>query len=136
MSPDDGHSYSGSAISPDGKFVAYISDRTGKDELWLQQVGGADPIQLTHSAEPVYSAAFFPDGTRILYATAPADPQKYTIEVIPTLGGQPRVLVKTGGNGGNMLSPDGRQIAYFDTNQSPTRLMIVSSDGGPPRESQ
>ena len=134
LSPDDGHSYSGSAISPDGKFVAYISDRTGKDELWLQQVGGADPIQLTHSAEPVYSAAFFPDGTRILYATAPADPQKYTIEVIPTLGGQPRVLVKTGGNGGNMLSPDGRQIAYFDTNQSPTRLMIVSSDGGPPRE--
>ena len=39
------------AISPDGGFVAYVSDRSGKDELWLQQVGGGDPIQLTHSSE-------------------------------------------------------------------------------------
>jgi serine/threonine protein kinase len=49
VSPDDGHSYSQPAISPDGGFVAYVSGRSGKAELWLQQVGGGDPIQLTHA---------------------------------------------------------------------------------------
>jgi hypothetical protein len=133
LSPDDGHSYSEPAISSDGKFVAYISDRTGKDELWLQQVGGGDPIQLTHSAEPVAGPVFYPDGTRILYSTTPADRRKATIEVIPTLGGQPRVLVNARAQDYE-LSPDGRQIVYVDRGQPAWHLMIVSSDGGQPRE--
>jgi len=67
LSPDDGHSYTFPAISPDGGFVAYVSDRSGKKELWLQQVGGGDPIQLTRSTEEVDYPEFFPDGKRILY---------------------------------------------------------------------
>src|SRR5215472_8544970 len=92
LSPDDGHSYLEPAISPDGKFVAFVSDRSGKMELWLQQVGGGDPIQLTHSNYPVEEVQFFPDGTRILYSTRNTYSRHSSIEVIPTLGGQPRVL--------------------------------------------
>jgi hypothetical protein len=33
LSPDDGHSYSQAAISPDGGMVAYVSNRSGKNEL-------------------------------------------------------------------------------------------------------
>ncbi len=51
--------------------MAYVSDRSGKDELWLQQVGGGDPIQLTHSNETRKRPAFFPDGKRILYVSTP-----------------------------------------------------------------
>jgi len=134
LSPDDGHSYSYPAISPDGKFVAYISDRSGKDELWLQQVGGGNPIQLTHSAEPVARPSFFPDGTRVLYATVPRGRQKYTIESIPTLGGEPKALVNATWPPSYYLSPDGRQIAWFDTSPPSYGLMIGSSDGGPSRE--
>jgi serine/threonine protein kinase len=60
LSSDDGHSYSQPAISPNGEFVAYVSDRSGKKELWLQQVGGGDPIQLTHSGESVSYARSSP----------------------------------------------------------------------------
>jgi eukaryotic-like serine/threonine-protein kinase len=42
------------------------TDRSGNPELWLQQVGGTVPIQLTHSQNGVVSAAFFPDG-RFVY---------------------------------------------------------------------
>jgi serine/threonine protein kinase len=133
LSPEDGHSYSEPAISPDGGFVAYVSDRSGKDELWLQQVGSGDPIQLTHANEIVEYPAFFPDGKRILYANIRADRTKNTIETISTLGGEPKVLIQ-GKNSGPKLSPDGRQIAYFDNNQSAGRLMAISSDGGRPRE--
>jgi serine/threonine protein kinase len=133
LSPQDGHSYDEPAISPDGGFVAYVSDRSGKDELWLQQVGSGDPIQLTHAHESVESPAFFPDGKRILYASIRTDETQDTIEAISTLGGEPKVLIQ-GKNWGPKLSPDGRQIAYFDYNQVRGRLMTISSDGGRPRE--
>jgi len=135
VSPDDGHSYSEPAISPDGGFVAYISDRSGKKELWLQQVGGGDPIQLTHSDEKVKSPAFFPDGRRILYERTSADGTKSTIEAISTLGGEPQVLIQGGRIPAVVLSPDGRQIAYpeFSHGVAP-RLVTISSNGGRPRE--
>jgi len=133
VSPDDGHSYSQPAISPDGGFVAYVSDRSGKEELWLQQVGGGDPIQLTHANGGIDAPSFFPDGKRVLYEKIPADEMKNAIEVISTLGGEPKVLIE-GKNWGPTLSPDGRLIAYFDDNQGPRRLMTISSGGGRPRE--
>jgi len=136
LSPEDGHSYSQPAISPNGEFVAYVSDRSGDDQLWLQQVGGGDPIQLTHAAESVCCPAFFPDGKRIVYVTTSADGGKSTIDVISTLGGDPRVLIQGGRvwNADPMLSPDGSRIAYFEDHQGVNRLMTISSNGGQPRE--
>ncbi len=136
LSPEDGHSYYAPALSPDGGFVAYISDRSGKDELWLQQVGGAEPIQLTHSAERVDDPSFFPDGKQIVYLTVSTD-KKSTIETIATLGGAPKILIQGGQMGDNdpKLSPDGRQIAYVE-NRNGWHLMTVSSAGGQPRELQ
>ncbi len=128
VSPDDGNSYVGPSISPDGKFVAYASDRSGKMELWLQQVGGGDPIQLTHSSGPVQSAQFFPDGMRILYLT------QGSIEVIPTLGGRQPQVLRNGSVDSPILSPDGRQIAYFEFAQSEFHLMSMPSEGGPAHE--
>ncbi|MGA2135235.1 MAG: LpqB family beta-propeller domain-containing protein [Bryobacteraceae bacterium] len=133
LSPQDGHSYEDPAISPDGGFVAYVSDRSGKDELWLQQVGSGDPIQLTYAGETVEDPAFFPDGKRIVYASIRTDETKNTIETISTLGGEPKVLIQ-GKNSSPRLSPDGRRIAYFDYNQILGRPMTISSDGGRPRE--
>ena len=134
VSPDDGHSYSHPAISPDGEFVAYISDRSGSEELWLQQVGGGDPIQLTRSKDAVGYPAFFPDGRRILYITTSEDGRKSSIDAISTLGGESQILIQGGRmmNEAPMLSPDGRQIAYFEDNEDVVRLVRISADGGQP----
>jgi Tol biopolymer transport system component len=37
----------GATWSPDGRFIAYNSDRGGKFDIWVQQVSGGDPIQVT-----------------------------------------------------------------------------------------
>jgi eukaryotic-like serine/threonine-protein kinase len=136
VSPEDGHSYRQPAISPDGEFVAYISDRSGQQELWLQQVGGGDPIQLTHSKDAAAFPAFFPDGRRILYVTTSEDGRKSSIDVISTLGGEPQLLIQGGQimNWEPMLSPDGRQIAYFEDNEGVVRLVTISANGGQLRE--
>ena len=136
LSPDDDHNYLEPAISPDGKFVAYLSDRSGKREVWLQQANGGEPIQLTHAGGTVQSVSFFPDGTRLAYATSSAETRSGSIEVIPILGGQPRVLITGRQMFQSAVSPDGRQIAYFESVLSHpySRLMVLSTDGGEPRE--
>ena len=138
LSPDDGFSYSAPAISPDGKLVAYVSDRSGKPQLWLQQVGGTSPIQLTHSENIVTKASFFPDGTRILYlASSPTPNGRDSLEIIPTLGGEPRVLAEGSFRHTKFpnfsISPDGHQVAYIEADRSHRSLMVKPTDGGQAR---
>ena len=56
------------SVSPDGKQVAYISDRTGETEVWIQTVEGGEPRQLTYDNDTyIRSIQWMPDGSAILY---------------------------------------------------------------------
>ena len=46
LTSDDGLQ-TGATWSPDGRFIAYSSDRGGKFDIWVQQISGGDPIQVT-----------------------------------------------------------------------------------------
>src|SRR5260370_3730623 len=57
------------ALSPDGKLVAYASDRGGDGdlEIWVQPTGGGDALRLTHIPADDHEPAFSPDSTRIAF---------------------------------------------------------------------
>jgi serine/threonine protein kinase len=144
ISPDDDASYSAPAISPDGKFVAYLSDRNGnkgKEQIWLQQIGSGAPIQLTFAPFAVNPPAMTPGGTDLVYlrSSEPGENPPGVLEVIPLLGGQPRKLADV-----NCLhplwrpavSPDGTTVAYFDCERLPQDFVLrnVPFQGGTPRE--
>lgn len=59
-------------FSPDGGRIAFVSDRSGRDEVWIMPVDGGEAIQLT-SSEGVGTFAWNPDGRSILF-TAPDPP--------------------------------------------------------------
>ncbi|MBI4906263.1 MAG: serine/threonine-protein kinase [Acidobacteria bacterium] len=130
ISPSDEHDYRDAAISPDGKFVAYMSDRGGAPELWLQQVGGGQPVQLTHGVLPgaiayVASPSFSPDGTWIVYEFGKE--VGISTAVIPLLGGEPRELAIRAM--GPSFSPDGRRLALSWLSGP----MVIPSEGGAPK---
>ena len=56
------------SISPDGKFVAFESDRNGPFHVWLDQIGAGNPVDLTPGPEdqrgPLRSVGFSHDGDR------------------------------------------------------------------------
>jgi tricorn protease len=56
--------------SPDGKRIAYVSDRTGEDEIWLvDQDGRGEPEQLTRDGRGMrYAAEWSPDGAKLAFA--------------------------------------------------------------------
>jgi eukaryotic-like serine/threonine-protein kinase len=120
------------AISRDGRLVAYVSDRGGANtDLWVQQVDGGDPVQLTRDLAFCHDPAFSPDGSRIA-VTCGADTG--TVYVVPTLGGLPRRIAE---GAWPQFSPDGSQISYVTTLRSgaaPDSIWIAPANGGAGRE--
>lgn len=58
----------GAEFSPDGKFIAYISDITGETEIYLQESDKTAPVQLTKGADTyIRSIIWAPDGKSLLY---------------------------------------------------------------------
>ena len=130
-------------ISPDGKLVAYASDRSGKGNLdiWLKQVAGGDPIPLTRNSADDHQPDFSPDGSQIVFRS---DREGGGIYLISTLGGgEERLVAPLGRN--PRFSPRGGLIAYWtghiqsrplgaQASYAAGGLFVVSSTGGPPRK--
>jgi hypothetical protein len=56
-------------FSPDGKQVAFASDRAGNWDVYLVDVNGGQPIQLTSDPAHEIHPSFSPDGTKLVYCT-------------------------------------------------------------------
>ena len=53
--------------SPDGRFLAFVSDRGEKNQIFLAPLDGGEPRQLTHAEHGVASPAWSPDGRRLAF---------------------------------------------------------------------
>jgi len=105
------HHDKGARWSPDGRKVAFLSDRTGEEELWLvDQDGAGTPEQLTHGGKAMrYAPAWSPDGKRLAFGDK--DGKVWVL----TLAGQKLVEIADDAHGplnDYTWSPDGAWLAY------------------------
>jgi Tol biopolymer transport system component len=126
------------ALSPDGKLVAYSSDRglAGERDLYIKQVAGGQPIRLTLDGQNNTSPDFSPDGSEIVFHS---NRNGGGIYEIPAFGGEVRLLAREGLN--PRFSPDGAQVAYWigDENVANTvpgsgTVWVVPTAGGRPQQ--
>ena len=120
--------------SPDGRYIAYSSDRGGKFDIWVQQVSGGDSIQITkgpgHHRQPDWS----PDGKYIAYRSEEGEGGIY---VVPALGGAglERKIAPFGYY--PHWSPNGSQVLFqnsFTVTGHWSRFYVAELDGSAPRE--
>src|SRR4029079_5749681 len=93
-------------FSPDGRTIAYVADREGNFDVYLQQISGGPAINLTRSPGADIQPAFSPDGREIAFVSdragtsevfhaAPGLPHVGgDVWVMPTLGGTARRIVE------------------------------------------
>lgn len=103
-------------FSPDGQRVAFTSNRTGSNELWVAQADGSNPVRLTTFGEGYVGApAWSPDGRWLAFSWQQG--RQGTIWRIDARGGQPVPLLQ---EAATCLYPswsqDG-QTVYFTSNR-------------------
>jgi eukaryotic-like serine/threonine-protein kinase len=116
-------------ISPDGKYVAYVRETAGKQNLWLKQLTTGSDVQIATLGEDVCPGlAISPDGSYVYFVHQ--DPRKLNGDLyqVPSLGGTPRKML-AGISGPPAFSPDGQRVAFVRWNADGDSLLTASLDG-------
>jgi dipeptidyl aminopeptidase/acylaminoacyl peptidase len=105
----------GATWSPDGKTVAFISNMSGRNNLWLVPAEGGWPTQLTVSNERQSSPTWSPDGKWIAYISDNDGDEQWDIFLVSPKTGQVVNLTNTReiSEENPTWSPDGRYLAYI-----------------------
>ncbi len=96
------------SLSPDGKYLLYVKEVNGNADVYLQRVGGGNPLNLTKdSPEDDTQAVFSPDGQQIAFRS---EREGGGLFLMGATGESVRRLTDVGYN--PAWSPDGREIAF------------------------
>jgi len=113
------------AVSPDGRRIAFVSDRDGMWDLYVVAADGRGTVRLTRSAEEESAPAWTSEG-RVLYRTMAGG--RATLRAVDPDGSGDRALVEL-----SALeirpSNDGGLIAYTAGSWTQSRIMVASADG-------
>jgi dipeptidyl aminopeptidase/acylaminoacyl peptidase len=100
--------------SPDGKQIAFVSNMSGRNNLWLVPSDGGWPVQLTVSDQRQTAPAWSPDGKWIAYQSDFDGDEQWDIFLVSPTTGRVVNLTQTReiAEGNPTWSPDGRYLAY------------------------
>jgi tricorn protease len=99
-------------FSPDGKWVAFTSNRMGNDDVFVIPAAGGEPRQLTFQTANDTVLYWTPDSKRIIFATSlGARAFGSPLHTVPIEGGVPEPMAMDVGTAG-MLKQDGSMVAF------------------------
>jgi dipeptidyl aminopeptidase/acylaminoacyl peptidase len=104
----------GSTWSPDGKTIAFVSNMSGRNNLWLVPSEGGFPVQLTVSDQRQASPAWSPDGKWIAYQSDYDGDEQWDVFLVSPKTGKVVNLTQTReiAEQNPTWSADGRYLAY------------------------
>ena len=116
-------------VSPDGRYIVFLSNRNDQEHLWRIDIDGKHPMQLTRGIGDRHPT-FTQDGRAVIFKSSnPGSLFRVSID-----GGEVVRLTDRGGFDPN-VSPDGKLIAcgYRPAPADKNRFAVFSIDGGQPR---
>ena len=117
--------------SADGRFLAFVSDRSGRDEIWVSDPEGRTPKRITDLDNEKGALVWTPDSTALLYTAA--DKKLYSYNVAD---GKTAVVASSdvGRIGSVAVSPDSKWIAFSKQDRTlRSHVYIVPIAGGEER---
>jgi Tol biopolymer transport system component/DNA-binding winged helix-turn-helix (wHTH) protein len=99
------------AISPDGKQIVYAQENTGRQSLWLMQLGTFINVQLIPPGDSVYNKVSFSNDGNYIYFVTHAENQPTELYRIPTLQG-PATKLLDNVEGSYSLSSDDHEVVF------------------------
>lgn len=119
-------------FSPDGTKFAFVSNRSGSDEIWVANSDGSQPLQLTKlRAGGIGRPAWSPDGLRIAFALHSTGASG--IYGIGVADGRVQQIVSGGADESFAeFSPDGKWLYFSSMRSGAQRTWSIPAKGGKP----
>jgi Tol biopolymer transport system component len=116
--------------SPDGRRLAFISSRTGVNNIWTSDVDGSHPVQLTDFRAHCGSPRWSPDGRRLVFDSIQSG--SWDVYLVDVEGGAPRRLTQEASEEGTASwSRDGRFLYFRSDRGGSLQLWKMPAEGGP-----
>jgi tricorn protease len=118
----------GPAWSPDGKWIAFTSDKSGREEVWMAHEDSTSLKKLSEGDGEKSNIQWAPDAKALIYSGSDHKLYRFDLDAV-------KATVIASGEAGNIqgarFSPDGKWVAYsrLDTDMRP-HVYVVPSAGG------
>src|SRR5207237_3709568 len=113
--------------SPDGKFIAFVSDRSGRDEVWISDPEGSAPKKITELDNEKGALVWSPDSKLLLYTAA--DKKLYSYSMADA-----KIQVLSSSDlsriGSVSISPDSRWVAFSKQDRTQRSHVYIAPIGG------
>jgi Tol biopolymer transport system component len=117
-------------FSPDGERFAFVSDRTGNNEIWVSRRDGSATTQLTSlGSESAGSPRWSPDGAWIAFDVWASN--ESNVYVVGSRGGAPRrVSLEPGESWSPAWAPDAKWIYFTSQRSGSGQIWKMPAAGG------
>lgn len=118
------------AVSPDGKYLAYVRQDGREQSLWLQQIASGSDVQIAAAehGRRIDGVTIGPDSSFVDFARGSGNSRD--LWRVPLLGGTPRMVAPTV-DSAITWAPDGQHFAFV---RGITSLVIANASGQQQRE--
>lgn len=114
--------------SPDGKYLAFVSDRDGNKEIYVMKVDGTQQLNLTHEPAEDWTPAWSPDGASIAFSSYRDG--NWEIYVMGADGSRPQRLThNTTADIAPSWSSDGQRLVFNSNRDGNWELYVMQRDG-------
>lgn len=117
------------AIAPDGKQLAFLSDRSGVGEIWLLNLVTGEPRRLTTGAQPLGGLNWSADSRQLVFTTANTKTKLTGIALAEVNTGSYRLLTD-GGDSSPALSPQGDRLLFTSQRDGDPELYLLQLNTG------